>query len=116
MGRPVTHTPASASATTREGQILVRHGLLRPRRTLVSASMTSPRVARHLGNGASAATRVSLEPLQDALKTFNVAAYARNGHIDGAPLDTALDEAAGAIARVRSAHRWPMNLLGRTGN
>jgi hypothetical protein len=100
LDRPVAQTAAKRDATVREGQILLSYGLLRPKWTLVSAATTPDQIG-------------SVQPLQEALRLFGTAGYARNGTVDGVALDTALNDATNAIGRLRSQHRWPNRLLTR---
>jgi hypothetical protein len=110
LGRPIAQTTVSRNAKEREGQLLVRQGVLRPRYALISAATTAQTVGRALGNGhpPSASSRAALEQLRGALETFSVAAYGRNGEPDGIALDGALRESIDAVRQLRLRSVWPM--------
>ena len=98
-------TPSSARA-----QVTVRKGWIRPRRVLLSASVTSKVIAGHLGNGHQlrASTRARLESISEALGVFSAASYGRNGNADAIALDAAIESSKDAIRGLRSRARWPM--------
>jgi hypothetical protein len=54
-----------------------------------------------------------VQELQDALQALNVAAYARNGEIDGAAVASAVEQGSRAVRRLRAAHRWPQSTIAR---
>ena len=109
LGRPVAQQFVAASAREREGQLLVRGGLLRRRRALLSAPTTPLVIADTLGNGhaLSPRTRTALEQLADGLRVLNSAAYGRGGGTDSAELDAALQRGSDAIRRIRLTSFWP---------
>ena len=96
-GRRVSQDFVGNGVPEREGQLAVRSGLLRPRRAVVSASMT-PRTA---ANGA----------LGDALRVFSAARYGRTQEIDGGALDAALEGSSGEVRRLHVRARWPMRVV-----
>jgi hypothetical protein len=110
LGRPIGHVIVDRHAAEREGQLAVRSGWLRPRRAMVSAPTTAPRVTRELGNGHvhAGAARVSLQELGDALGAFNAAGYGRSGELDALALDGAIDAAERAVRRLRIRRLLPI--------
>ena len=114
-GRPLAQKFVARGTAEREGQLLVRTGLLRPRYAMLSGAATPLALAHRLENGAapSGPARLSVQELQDALQALNAAAYARNGTIDDTGVDSAVEQGTRAIRRLRSAHRWPMSAMTR---
>ena len=84
LRRPVAQEYVARDTAERPGQIAVRAGLLRPKRAMVSAAVTSSVIAAHLANGhpPSGSARAALEPLGESLRVFNAAAYGREGDAD----------------------------------
>jgi hypothetical protein len=102
LERRVAQEAAADAAAEREGQIAVRHGWIRRRRTLLSASTTAAGIDRALETGrASVRGRESLQQLAAALTTFSSIAYGREAELDRARLDAALDAGTAAIRRQR---------------
>jgi len=116
LERPLTQTVVDRHVPGREGQLVLRKGILRPRRALVSASTTAEAITRQLtdsdGRGPNLRTRTMLEEIRDALLVFTVARYGRNGHVDTTALDRALDNGSIALRRLRLARLWPMRTSG----
>jgi hypothetical protein len=110
LDRPVAQDFVGRDAVEREGQVTVRKGWIRPRRVLLSASVTSKSIASHLGNGRElrANTRARLESISDALGAFSAASYGRNDKADGSALDAAAESSKDAIRSLRASARWPM--------
>jgi hypothetical protein len=109
---PVAQTLVNVNVPEREGQLALRRGILRPKRALISAPTTAAAIAVRLasGNGSrpDARAQAVLEEIQGALRVFGAARYGRNGHLDGRALDTALEDGARAIRRLRVMKLWPM--------
>jgi hypothetical protein len=117
LGRPVAQTIAAPGVQEREGQLAVRQGLLRPRRTLISAAVTAQTIDHALQHGAvGPASRTTLETVREGLQVLSVAAYGRDGELDGAALDRALGACTDAMRRLRLRSVWPMGAFagGRT--
>jgi hypothetical protein len=95
-GRRVSQDFVRNGVAEREGQLAVRAGFLRPRRAVVSASMTPSAVA----DG----------PLGEALRVFSAARYGRNSDVDGAALDAALAGSSGEVRRLHVRALWPMRV------
>ena len=115
LGRPVAQTLVDMNVQGREGQVVLRTGIFRPKRALISAPTTEDAVASLLatGNGRDPRTRAMLEELRDSLHTFSTACYSRNDHLDTTALDTALENGTRAIRRLRFTKRWPMSTATR---
>lgn len=113
LGRPVAQQAVGSDIAERPGQVRVRTGLLRPRRSMLSASTTAPVIAAALGNGhgRSAKRRVTLEQLADSLRTFNGVAYGRATDTDTMALNAALSDGTDAIKRLKSTTMWPARLF-----
>jgi hypothetical protein len=108
MGRPIAQVPVPGRKKPDEGQVVVRRGLIRRRPVLVSAPTTPDAITRHLAqDDLSAGDRATLEPIEAALRTCSVHAYGRNGTIDGAALDAALDAGTRAVRRLQMTRLWP---------
>jgi hypothetical protein len=110
LGRSVSQTVVDADAPERQGQLAVRTGVFRPKRTLLSAATTSSAIATRLGDARTrgAEARVNLEQIADALQVFTAATYGRPAEADASSLNGALDAAMGAIRRLRLRAFWPM--------
>jgi hypothetical protein len=111
LERPVAQVHMDAGAAEREGQLQIRSGLFGRRRALVSTPVTPATIAKVLAAGGAAPPRAQaqavLARVQDALRLFGAARYGRNGEVDAALLDTALDDVAGSLRRLRAASLWP---------
>ena len=116
LGTPVTQTIVDTSVSGREGQLVVSKGMLRRKRTLISTPTTSDAIASALRKGRGAApnarTQAILTTLQDSLRLFTAARYGCNGHLDATSLDTALDNGADAMQRLRAVRLWPLRVVG----
>jgi hypothetical protein len=100
-GRAIAQAPAGRTSE-REGQLLVRQGLIRRRRLVVSASTTSGTVERALSDpDAALRARGALESLRSALTTLSVAAYGRASELDTMALDRALSDSVDAAKQLR---------------
>jgi hypothetical protein len=110
MGRRLAQSIVAGDAVEREGQVSVRTGLIRRRRTLLSASTTAKVMTAGLGNGRGPRpwARTSLESILEALRVLSTTAYGRNGHVDQTSLDTALDDSIRAVRRLRLGSLWPL--------
>jgi len=110
LGRTVAQQLVDGDAVEHEGQIAVRSGWIRRRRTLVSAATTPRLVALRLEKGPAPGpkARATLEQIAAALEAFSLAAYGRSGTIDGPALDAALDQGVRAIGHLRAGVSWPM--------
>ncbi len=117
LGRTVAQSEAARDAPVREGQVPMRRGVVRPKRTLVSAAVSPDLVGRQLAAmesaeqpDARASTR--LEDIRAALQTFSVTRYGRSDQLDGPALDAVLDRGEAAIRGLRRTHVWPFRWAG----
>jgi hypothetical protein len=118
LSQPVTQKLGRADTPAREGQLAIRHGLLRRRGALVSAPMTGDAVDRLLsanGNGRPATHR-ALDQIREVLTGISAFRYGRNGHSDGLELDRMLDTGSTALRRLRAARRWHGRAAGALAN
>jgi len=116
LGRPLAQQIVERHVVPRDGQLAIRKGLLRPKRALVSASTTSATIATQLAdtNGRRPAPRTEqlLTELQESLAVLRAARYGRNGQLDTAALDAALERGTDALKKLRVAHFWPVRTAG----
>ena len=115
LGRPVSQTRVDTNVQGREGQIVLRRGVFRSKRALISAPTTEDAIASLLAgaNAPDARARAMLEELRDSLHTFSTACYSRNGKLETTGLDAALENGRRAIRRLRFTKRWPMSTATR---
>ncbi len=113
LSQPVAQTPAGGDNGRREGQLLLRHGVFRPKRTLVSAPTTADALGRELAssNGASGRTDALLQDLRESIVVLNATRYGRNGDVDSAALDQALEAGSSALRRLRLWMLWPVRTV-----
>ena len=117
--RSVVQTPIEPSTGPRDGQILVRNGLVRRRRLAVSAAVTPEALTRHLEalrRDASGDRSVApiIEELQPSLETLTAARYSRNGHLPTDELTVALDRGLTVARRLRTRAIPPLPQLRST--
>jgi len=117
LGHPVAQAIVDTSVQPREGQIGLRKGLIRRRTALVSTSVTPGTIAKALEAGTPAAARhgAVLKDLQDALRVFSTARYARDAGPEPAALERALETGTDAARRLRWATLWPVRTPGSNG-
>lgn len=112
LGRTVAQSIVDSHVAPREGQLALRKGLLRPRRSLVSNSTTPGTIARAMaaadGRVLNARTDAVLKDLEESLAVLSTARYSRDGRLEGSALDTALAGGIAAISSLRAANMWPM--------
>jgi hypothetical protein len=113
LGRPIAQTVVDEDAPEREGQLALRKGRLRPKRTMVSASTTAAAVEAELATGRGPAPRTAavLEGIRDSLDVFTVARYGRNDQLQRDRFDAALDRGASAIRELHVMTLWPMRAV-----
>lgn len=112
LGRPVAQAPVDRATAEREGQVIVRRGIVRRRQAMVSAATTPLTIDKALGNGhlPSPATRAALEQLRSALQAFGSAGYGRNADLDLLTLNTALEQGTDAVKRLRRRALLPVRI------
>lgn len=98
LGRQPPQVILDSGAHSEEGAVVVRSGRVRPRRVMVSASVTS----RALGPVASDAGR-----LRAVLDVVTAARYGRSQDLPGEDLDRAVNEGLAEMARLRAERSWP---------
>jgi hypothetical protein len=100
LSRPVSHKDVDRDTPPSEGQVPVAPGLgvLRGRRTVLSASVTPDTTAL---NGTSTSALESWRSLSQTLGVFTAARYSRGGSVDGTALDAALSDARDGVRRLR---------------
>jgi hypothetical protein len=108
VGRDVAQAPADRGPL-RDGEVLVRGGLVRRRRAVVSAAVTPAALDRDLASGraSGAAARAAAHQIRDALQALSAAGYGRVTELDRLTLDTALDSGMEAVRKLRRARLWP---------
>ena len=109
LGRRVTQDVVTTGTPERDGQVVVNTGLVRRRRSVISAATTARGIAGHLANGHQPGprTRAMLEQLSRALTVLSAGSYGRNGKLDDEALNEALSEGTRAVRRLRVLALWP---------
>src|SRR5258705_1187640 len=111
LKQPVAQTIVTGDAPVREGQVMLRHGLLQRRRALVSAPITPGAIDRLRAAGNGTAPRDSsqdvLDAIREALAALNAVRYGRDGRVDVQALDRTLEDGCSALRRLRMARWWP---------
>jgi hypothetical protein len=115
LKQPVAQTLAAADTPRREGQLALRHGILRRRYALVSASMTADAIdrLRSGGNGGRPIDTKVLDPIREALVALSAVRYGRLRDIDVADLDRTLDNGTSALQQLRMSRLWPPRAAAR---
>lgn len=115
LDRPVTQAIVGVHAVTREGQIALRRGLFRPRRSLISTSTTPGTIARSMaatdGRAPDARTEAMLKNFEESLSVLSIARYSRDSKMNGSALDSAFDSGVSALRMLRAAKRWPTPMI-----
>jgi len=116
LDRPVAQRIVDTPSETHEGQLVLRQGFFRPRRSLISNATTPGTIARSMaavnGRPPDARTEVMLKEFEESLSVLSTARYSRDGRMDRSALDAAFDSGIGALRTLRAAKRWPMPMLG----
>ena len=105
VSQPVAQTTVDAGTPARDGQLRLRHGLLRPRTTVISSGLTAAAMARHLeqmrpGRAFGADTEL-VDDLGRAIAVFTSARYGRNGSLPTDALTRELDTGITRLTRLR---------------
>ena len=113
MGRSVSQSPVDVTVSAREGQLIVRKGILGRERIAVSASITPEIIERYRFNGAKreldrAKQQKMLDNLAKSLITFSAVRYGRDSASDNAALNRALESGRIALKRLFVTTLWPV--------
>jgi hypothetical protein len=117
IGRPVSQMPASrlladGGETAEPGRLILKAGWPRGKRIAVSGAVTPQTISRALASPNSTAGHTALlESLSQALATFTVAHFSREGALDEATLDDALGSSKTALRRMKLEQIWFMKRL-----
>jgi hypothetical protein len=115
LDRPVVQAIVDAHVAGHEGQLSLRKGVFRPRRSLVSTATTPAAIARSMSHGHGAATSARtdaiLKDLEESLTVLTAARYGRDGTFEASSLNTALENGVRALKSLRGAQRWPMRMI-----
>ena len=102
---PVTQTPVPAGTPARDGQLRVRHGLLRPKTAVISSGLTPAALTRCLEHApagrAGGADATLASDLGRAIGVFTSARYSRNGSLATDELTRELDVGITQLKRLR---------------
>jgi hypothetical protein len=111
LQQPVAQTLVASDTPPRDGQLALRHGLLRRRRALVSASITAEAIdrLRSATNGGppTSARQDIVDPIRDALVALNTVRYGRGGEVDVQAVTRTVDNGYNALRRLRTTQLWP---------
>jgi hypothetical protein len=111
LQQPVAQTLVAVDTPPRDGQLALRHGMLRRRHALVSASVTAEAIdrLRSAANGGppAGASRDIVDPIREALAELNAVRYGRAGEIDVQALTRTVDSGCQALRRLRMTQLWP---------
>jgi hypothetical protein len=117
MGKPVAQSLVEGPVRPREGQLVLRRGLLGKRRSLISNATTPGMIARTIANGngrprtSSAQTQAMLKELEESLTILSAARYSRNGKLDNSRLNDAFDTGIGVLKKLRTGAMWPVRTV-----
>jgi hypothetical protein len=117
LGRPVAQAIVDSDVAPREGQLALRKGLLRSRRSLVSNATTPQTItrARAKTNGRiDARSEQLLKQFEESLAVLSTARYGRNATLPSSELDTAFENGVEALKKLRVAQMWPMRVVSPT--
>jgi len=114
LEQPLAQTLVARDTPPRDGQLALRHGLLRRRHALVSASITADAIdrVRAAANGGppTGARRDIVDPIREALTALNAVRYGRTGEIDVEDLTRTVDNGSKALRRLRTTQWWPVRV------
>ena len=114
LGRPVTQAIVDSDAAPREGQLALRKGLLRSRRSLVSNATTPQTITRVRAktNGRmDPHTEELLKQFEESLTVLSAARYGRSATVQSSELDSAFENGVEALKKLRVARMWPMRMV-----
>ena len=104
LGRPVARRVADRELAARDGQLVVRTGIFRRHASILSAAATPASIDLDLADPQTqrpgVRTEGAIREVQQALRVFATARYARDARLDETALDQALETGAGAVRRL----------------
>jgi hypothetical protein len=109
LQQPIVQTLVVGDTPSREGQLALRHGVLRRRYALVSASITADAIDRLRtgGNGGRPIDTRVLDQIREALVALSAVRYGRLRDVDVEDLDRVLDNGCSALQQLRMTRLWP---------
>jgi hypothetical protein len=117
LGRPVTQAIVDADVPAREGQLALRKGLIRGRRSLVSNATTPQMITRVRAktNGRiDPRTEELLKQFEESLAVLSAARYGRSAAVQSSELESAFENGVEALKKLRVAKMWPMRIARTT--
>jgi hypothetical protein len=111
---PVAQALVEAGTPARDGQLRLRHGLVRPKTAVISSGLTATALTRRLrdtragrGNGTNTALA---DDLGRAISVFTTARYGRNGSLPTDELTRELDTGIAQLTRLRWRSAAPVRV------
>lgn len=114
---PVAQQAVEPGHRVRDGELMLRRGLIKPRRTALSSAVTADAVEAEiarLGTDGYQTKRVArLRELLDAIRVFTETRYAANGDLPTDELTRELDASIGVLRELRVLTFGPVARTGR---
>jgi hypothetical protein len=98
LGRPPLQTVLDPGVPGRDGALVATSGTMRPKRVMVSASVT--------GNAIERPGSLPLDRFRSVLATLTAARYSREDNARREQVDEAIDEAIALLRRLRAERSW----------
>jgi hypothetical protein len=115
LDRPVAQLIVDAHHAAHEGQLALRKGFFKPRRSLVSNATTPGTIARAMaatnGQAPNARTEAILKEFEESIGVLSAARFSRDGKMDSSALTAAFETGVSALKKLRSAKRWPARTI-----
>ena len=124
VSQPVAQTTVDAGRPARDGQLRLRHGLLRPKTAVISSGLTAAALTQRFeqmraGRARGADTEL-VDDLGRAIAVFTSARYSRNGSLPTDALTRELDTGIVLLTRLRwrsaAPVRYATQLRATAGN